>query len=369
MNALQRTESDTIQPILTGMLQAYNHMLGVVRENEDLGSQRLGSRGRWAGTIPRPYHSAKRSHRMIRDGLDSGHRTLATTGLLSLISDCHTVRQTQNGLVLQKLQPYLDALGELIQRASVVLGVECVLPGVDDYDGPASRTDSFSKGARDQRQRSVVLERLERRAEADGDARSAVVRMLRDPQSSLGGTLTAAEHALLSTVVPESALLPDVAAMHDFYHPNVALYDTEHDRNWNWNGGVHLGFYVSTMLHEFVVHRGCMRRFTFVHLLYRMGFAVADINFFATYVEDTFYRRVVCDSLPGTVLLAVPCPFAVRFPGGELQSPDSLVSGTGVGQPVGLFHGQSASRGRRTVASHDPRRHDRGRRREGTRRM
>ena len=124
----------------------------------------------------------------------------------------------------------------------------------------------------------------------------------------MGNGLSAAEHALLCTVVPECALLPDIAAMHDFYHPNVALYSTEQDRDWKCRDGVHLGFYVTTMLHEFAVHRGCMQRFTFVHLMYRMGFAVADINFYVTFVEDTFYRRILCDSKTGRM---VPMPSAV----------------------------------------------------------
>ena len=126
--------------------------------------------------------------------------------------------------------------------------------------------------------------------------------------------LSASEHRLLSTVVTESALLPDVSAMHDVYHPNVALYDTAGDRDWGANGhsGVHLplrvpatgrrspaGFYTTSMLHEFVLHRGQMRRCTLVHILYRMGFGAADVNHYLTYLDDSLFRRVYTDTRIG----------------------------------------------------------------------
>ena len=116
---------------------------------------------------------------------------------------------------------------------------------------------------------------------------------------------TAEDHRLLGTVVTESALLPDVAALYDVYHPGVTLYDVSMDRYY---GGeckiaVHLGqkevavvspilaaigFHASTMLAEFAVLRGQMRRFSVVHLMCRMGFGAC-----ARYIHNTrsVYRR------------------------------------------------------------------------------
>ena len=44
---------------------------------------------------------------------------------------------------------------------------------------------------------------------------------------------------------------------------------------------------------------GGMRRFSFVHIMQRMGFGAADVNFYATYLDDTFYRRIYCDARVG----------------------------------------------------------------------
>ena len=136
--------------------------------------------------------------------------------------------------------------------------------------------------------------------------------------------LTSADHRLLSTVVTESALLPDLMAMGGTMPvfisfsahrsararrvpshtrvsrahtrgPNVALYDASADRVWDAKPGegmpsaqwvhcaltMHLGFFVSTMLHEYAVHRSAGRRFTVLHVMVRMGFGAADMNLFS----------------------------------------------------------------------------------------
>lgn len=99
--------------------------------------------------------------------------------------------------------------------------------------------------------------------------------------------------------------------MHDYYHPVASVYATTFDRQWSQSPAIHLGFYATTMLHEFVVHKGMkhvftllrkhgrMRRFSFVHIMQRMGFGAADVNFYATYLDDTFYRRIYCDARVG----------------------------------------------------------------------
>lgn len=76
----------------------------------------------------------------------------------------------------------------------------------------------------------------------------AFLRDLHTTHASAG--MTAGQARLLDTVVTHSALLPDISAMRDVYHPNVALYDTQWDRHWSGDdhGGVHLGVFTSTIL-------------------------------------------------------------------------------------------------------------------------
>lgn len=102
----------------------------------------------------------------------------------------------------------------------------------------------------------------------------------------------------VTRIRPESALLTDVARLRDVHHPAVCLYDPSADRDWGGGAAhsVHLGFYASTVLAEFAVLRGQMRRFTVAHLMVRMGFGAPDINHYATYVDHSLYRRVICET-------------------------------------------------------------------------
>ena len=269
MNVIS-TAAET-ENVLRDMLAAYSNIQQTMKEVQGWNQDRMQS-------------ATHHAHGVIRQGLETGSRPLTSTGLVSLIADCHTIRHREDNVIMDRLQPYLDALRSLISRATQVLGLaETPLPDLDDYTSPEAK-----------KRRRIVLSQAEQGCKED--ARFGVLRMLRDPA---GSQLSAAEHQLLSTVIPESALLPDISAMHDFYHPNVCLYGVEEDHNWSGNGSVHLGFHATTMLHELVMHRGHMRRFTFVHLLRCMGFGAADINFFVTYVDDTFYRRILCDARVG----------------------------------------------------------------------
>ena len=226
--------------------------------------------------------STKRTHKMVQRSLDSGDHTTAALGLMGLISDCNTIRQGEEANMTLRFQPYIDALTNLIHEASRQLQIDCPIPLKDDYDSPSAK-----------RRRLEISQQVSVRP-----TQEALLQAVHDETAPLSTALTSAEQRLLSTVIPESALLPDVAAMQDKYHPNIALYDVEQDRNWASSAScsVHLGFYTSTMLHEFVAHRDNMRRFSFVHLMHRMGFGAPDINFYVTYVDDTFFRRIYCDS-------------------------------------------------------------------------
>jgi hypothetical protein len=228
----------------------------------------------------------KRTHTMVEEGLDSGSRTQTTLGLLGLIADCHTLRNENDSGLHNLLTPYLRALDQLISAAAMQLGLPHPLKE-EAYDGNAQR-----------KRRRLLADAL---CPEVPRAQATVVAMLQDPERiGLGTALSAAEHRMLSTVIPESALLPDVAAMHDIYHPNVSLYDISRDRHWKDAArGCHLGFHASTMLTEFALLRGQMRRFTFAHLLPCMGFGASDINHYVTYLDDSFYRRVCTDTRVG----------------------------------------------------------------------
>ena len=241
--------SRDLQPLFSGLLKAYQHVQDAMKETQVWNQQRLEG-------------STKHSYRMLKRSVDTGDRTTAAVGILGLISDRQSIRQEEEGTVTTRLQPYLEALTHLIQEASQQMGVTCPLS--NPVPGPGE-----GLGRANKRRYTDVLS-----------------------PSVATTTLNAAEQRLLTTVIPESALLPDVAAMHDVYHPNVALYATDGDRDWTprSHARMQLGFYTSTMLNEFVVHRDAMRRFSFVHLMHRMGFGAADVNFYVTYVEDTFFR-------------------------------------------------------------------------------
>lgn len=60
-------------------------------------------------------------------------------------------------------------------------------------------------------------------------------------------------------------------------------------------GCLPLGFFASTVLLEFCVHGVASRRFTFVHILRRMGFDAVDVNDWGAGLDETFFRRVFTD--------------------------------------------------------------------------
>lgn len=128
--------------------------------------------------------------------------------------------------------------------------------------------------------------------------------------------LTAGEARLLDTVVTQSALLPDIAALRDVYHPCVALYDVRWDVDWSLNDhcGVHLGVFTSTILTEYCGVGGQSRRFTFAHILRRMAFAPVDVHAEAGVLDETFYRRILTDP-PLSFLAATQAPKLVVFRG------------------------------------------------------
>lgn len=51
----------------------------------------------------------------------------------------------------------------------------------------------------------------------------------------------------------------------------------------------------ATIMYEYAIHRDDIRRVTVSHIMMRMGFGAADINMYATYVDDTLYRRLITD--------------------------------------------------------------------------
>jgi hypothetical protein len=233
----------------------------------------------------------KATYAMLRESVETGSHGAGATSLLALIATCHDLRDDWDRTVTEALEPILSGTRGVVRALAERFGVAVPLLQAPSPDGDVSMdVDAGVPGGAKRR-------RLDPEGGADaGATQRGVLAVLRDPARTFGRTLSADEHRLLSTVVAQSALLPDLAAMHDVYHPNVCLYATDRDRRWTDRTTVHLGFYVSTMLHEFAVLRGSMRRFTFGHLLCRMGFGAPDVNFYATYLDDTFFRRVYCDT-------------------------------------------------------------------------
>lgn len=283
----KQSSSSALRPALDNMLTAYQHVQSVMKEMQVWKQHRLdqGSIQPEYELIPAAEDATKQSHGLVSRGIDSGDHRLATMGILGLISHCHAEHTDDMSVVMERLQPYVDALAKMIKEASHLMGETTTLLEDDTDNSEQSK-----------KRRRTLLDRTQAKLG------TATEQMVRTVQSEVNGEWTdldAAQHRLLCTVIPESALLPDVAAMHDTYHPNVALYNTKHDQQWNAPPGVHMGFFGSTMMREFVVHRGCMRRFSFVHLMQRMGFGAADINFFVTYLDDTFFRCIYTDSRIG----------------------------------------------------------------------
>ena len=181
-----------VSSLLTDMLSAYSGVQQFLNQVESRDHRQV-------------EEATRRTHGMLQEGLETGSRTLTTTGLLGLVSQCHTLRGKHEYALSERLQPYLDSLGHLIRRASDVLGmVECPLPDPTNYTAPAAK-----------KRRRRLEERVEK--SLTNDMQTAVVKSLRDPSNQRESHLSAAEHKLLCTIIPESALLPDIAAIRVYF--------------------------------------------------------------------------------------------------------------------------------------------------------
>ena len=148
-----------VSSLLTDMLSAYSGVQQFLNQVESRDHRQV-------------EEATRRTHGMLQEGLETGSRTLTTTGLLGLVSQCHTLRGKDEYALSERLQPYLDSLGHLIRRASDVLGmVECPLPDPTNYTAPAAK-----------KRRRRLEERVEK--SLTNDMQTAVVKSLRDPTTS-----------------------------------------------------------------------------------------------------------------------------------------------------------------------------------------
>lgn len=93
----------------------------------------------------------------------------------------------------------------------------------------------------------------------------------------------------LSSVITESSFCPNVDALPDVFHPAVALYGAEPMDH------VLVSLYASSVLNDFCVHRGRVRRFTLLHLLHRLNWSNETIQKWIIQLDDTLYRRIIND--------------------------------------------------------------------------
>ena len=93
----------------------------------------------------------------------------------------------------------------------------------------------------------------------------------------------------LSSVITESSFCPNVDVLPDVFHPAVALYGAEPMDQ------VLIGLYASSVLNDFCVHRGRIRRFTLLHLLCRLNWSSETIQKWIIQLDDTLYRRIIND--------------------------------------------------------------------------
>ena len=236
---------------------------------------------------------------IMQRSLETGSHAQAVIGLTSLINAQEEMRtdwNTQNMHAYEMLVSITDRVDACVHRLCDRLGlpVPPPVPALMHYEG----------GATPVRKRPRLTSDTTPDPSSPPPPFPGVIDALRNRVSCFEQfgmpQLNAAECRMLDTVVVESALCPDVAALRDVYHPQTCLYATEDDQKWFASAqsdapDVHLGFYTATVLMEFCCHRQQMRRFTMPHLLARMGFGTVDLHGLTTELDETFYRRIFCE--------------------------------------------------------------------------
>lgn len=258
-----------------------------------LRSELIGVLDEYAAASARRYEAAVHTaQRELARSLETGSHTDGTVALLALAYTAEQLRSDFHTAAVPVLAR-LDA------------AIEAVVP-------PDPDPEDTTPGAKRRRAAAAPSSVADLVVAARSDVQASTVRALcAEPSAFFGSSLSASEHRLLDTVITESAMLPDVSRLRGVQHPAACLYEHASDAEWPLardagpagGAGVHLGFHAPTALMEFAVHRGRMRRFTVVHLLWRMGFGPADINRAgASYVDHSLYRRVLAE--PRTAFLA-----------------------------------------------------------------
>jgi hypothetical protein len=230
----------------------------------------------------------------------------------SLFAGCHTLEQLQTDWNTGRMEAQRDLLAAAddLRAVTRLLRDRFGLPGPAAAASPPAIAD-VDRTIADHTAETVGHKRRRidafrvARGDVAGDSaaaagpHAALVAALRDPARAFGTGLSADEHRLLSTVIPECGLLPDLALMRDGWHPNLCLYSTDNDRRWEDAGlrnTPHASTFTGLILTEYVRTRRDAQRFTFIHIMAAVGFGPADIHRYLPYVEHSFYERLIADT-------------------------------------------------------------------------
>ena len=275
--------------LVTKLQEAHEQMAAVFRVALDANNQRH-------------MDCVRETTKTIKRSIETGSHALAVVGLTTLINAQEEMRSDWNSHTMQayqQLETLVGGVGGCVQRLCAQLGV---MPPPPPSLLPNAVVDA------PMRKRPRIAGPIDGTTPHDNDTIMPfpdIIAGLRDRAAAFEQfgmpQLDAAQCKLLDTVVTESALCPDIAALRDVYHPRTCLYATEDDRRWGPDTSVpsapdvHLGFYTATMLVEFCCHRDQIRRFTMAHILAKMGFGTPDLHGMVTELDETFYRRVMSE--------------------------------------------------------------------------
>lgn len=191
---------------------------------------------------------------------DASHAAL-TVGMVALLNGHHERRHEWDGR-LQGLWERIAAAGRALEALARRFGDDGPPPPAHDDGRAMTMLTDHEAEAGEQPLEERVAKRLRTAAAPRPTADqhpypdlAATLRAAGRPTTDDAPPgLTAGQFRLWDTVLPQSALMPDVAALYDVYHPALALYDRARDAPFPdpddlaAGAGVQLGLLASTIL-------------------------------------------------------------------------------------------------------------------------